>query len=88
MFFRISKENDERNIEELFGDLKFDNKKKDKKIDSLVLTDENTHIQFGRMIGKILNRSGVKSHVVEFAKELLNTLSLNLTSKEYQVLIL
>jgi hypothetical protein len=78
---RISKENDEKNIEDLFGDLKFENKN----IEELMLKDESAHVQFAKAIGKILNRSNVKLHVVEFYKELLTSLYSKFTSKEYQV---
>ena len=67
----------------MFGDLKFENKN----IDDLLLKDENGHVQFAKVIGKILNRSNVKLHVVEFYKELLTSLYSKFTSKEYQVLL-
>ena len=79
--YRRSKETDAKNIEDLFGDLKFENKN----VDELLLKDEGAHVQFAKVVGKVLNRSNVKVHIVEFYKELLTSLESKFSSKEYQV---
>lgn len=78
IFLRISKQSDQANSVELFGDF----------VDKNALNDLNTEkavIDFARKVSGVLVKEGRKKHIQEFVKEILGSVSTVLTSLEYDV---